>query len=94
MSTTPVHAPHIAPPTARAAATDGLAIASLVLSLLGFGVLGVVFGHVALRRIRTTGDAGGGLAIAGLVIGYLTLIAVALVLLLVAGGVVFAVSRP
>lgn len=62
--------------------TDGLAIASLVLGLLGFGILPVVFGHIALARIRRTGDGGSGLAIGGLVLGYLALAAGAIVIVL------------
>jgi hypothetical protein len=60
--------------------TSGMAIASLVLSLVGFfwilpvigPVLGVIFGHMALGEIKRSGGMieGQGLAIAGLVIGY------------------------
>lgn len=46
------------------------AVLSLVFSLL-IAPLGVVFGHIALSEIRKTGDRGRGLAIAGLVIGYI-----------------------
>lgn len=53
--------------------TDGFAIASLVLSLLGFigicAILGVIFGLVALNRIGKTQRGGRGMAIAGTVIG-------------------------
>jgi hypothetical protein len=65
--------------------TDGLAVASFVLSLLGFNLIAVILGHVALRRIRTTGAGGHGFAIAGLVIGYTTLTVIALALLAVGG---------
>jgi hypothetical protein len=57
------------------AATSGLAIASLVLSILWIGGLGsilaVVFGVVALSQIRNSQGRkqGSGLAIAGLIIG-------------------------
>ncbi len=59
--------------------TNGLAIASLVVGLLWMwwigSVLAVVFGHVALRQIARseTGQGGRGLAIAGLVLGYIGL---------------------
>lgn len=36
-------------------------------------VLAVIFGHVARGQIRQTGEAGGGLAIAGMVLGYINL---------------------
>jgi len=48
-----------------------MAVLSLVFSLAVGSVLAVIFGHVALGQIRRTGDNGRGLAIAGLVIGYI-----------------------
>jgi hypothetical protein len=59
--------------------TNGSAIASLVLSVLGlFGIgslLGIIFGHRARREIRQSGgyQGGDGLALAGIIIGYVTL---------------------
>jgi hypothetical protein len=61
------------------APTNGLAIASLVASIVWFAWLGsalaVVFGHIALNQINASGgrEQGKGLAIAGLVMGYLSL---------------------
>jgi len=46
-----------------------MAIVALV-SALVFAPLGIVFGHIALTQIRRTDEDGKGLAIAGLVIGY------------------------
>ncbi len=63
--------------------TNGLAIASLVTSILGLSILGVIFGHVALKKITVTGEGGRGLALAGLVIGYLGLAAGLLLFILV-----------
>lgn len=52
-----------------------MAIASLVVSLTCCGgILGVIFGHIALGQIKRTGADGRGLAVAGLVIGYIGLI--------------------
>lgn len=74
--------------------TNGLAIAALVLGLCGFGILPVVFGHIALGQIRRTGDRGAALAIVGLVLGYLalaaTIIAVGLLIAVAVGIPVFA----
>jgi hypothetical protein len=52
---------------------DGLAITSLVLGIIPVfaGILGIVFGIVALVRIRRSGRRGRGLAIAGIVLGSL-----------------------
>ena len=53
--------------------TNGFAIASFVCSLLFINILGIIFGHVALSQIKRTNEGGQGLAIAGLIIGYITL---------------------
>ncbi|HEX5187956.1 MAG TPA: DUF1707 and DUF4190 domain-containing protein [Streptosporangiaceae bacterium] len=56
--------------------TNQMAVASLVCGLAQVffwflaGVPAIVFGHVARRQIRQTGEAGSGMATAGLVLGY------------------------
>jgi hypothetical protein len=54
---------------------EPFAIVSFVCSLLvGCGVgsiIAIVFGHIARQRIRRDGSDGGGLALAGLIIGYI-----------------------
>lgn len=72
--------------------TDGLAITSFVLALLGFNLLAVIFGHVALARIRRSQAGGAGFAIAGLVIGYLTIAAIAVLILAALGIGIWAVN--
>jgi hypothetical protein len=67
--------------------TCGLAIASLVCSLLGplFCLPAIICGHVALRKIERDPElTGHGLALAGLIIGYLGL-AFSMVLVLLFG---------
>jgi hypothetical protein len=64
--------------------TNGMAIASLVCSLVGCGVgsaVGVGLGHAAKRQIQRTGESGDGLATAGLVLGYLGIAAIGLLIL-------------
>lgn len=56
--------PPYAPPE-----TNVFAILALILGFFT-GILGVVFGHIALHQIKRTGQSGRGLAIAGLIIGY------------------------
>lgn len=61
-----------------------VAIVALVLGGLGtgFGVAPIVLGHIALRQIRQGEGTGRGLAIAGLVLGYVVASCVAVVLAL------------
>jgi hypothetical protein len=54
-----------------AGTTNGLAVAALVLGVVGAWLLAVIFGHIAKSQIRRTGQAGDGMATAGLVLGYL-----------------------
>jgi hypothetical protein len=56
--------------------TNALAIASLVCSIAGVltcvsAPVGIVLGHIAKKQIRQTGEAGDGLATAGLWVGYI-----------------------
>ena len=85
--------------------TNGLAVASLVLGIISLAcsqcltaIPGIIFGHIALGQIRRSGgtQGGRGLAIGGLVTGYISvgivlLIAVvyaAIVLLGIGGAVI------
>lgn len=62
-------------PQESARPTDPFAVAALVAALTpAFCLLGIVFGHIAHRRIRRSGDKGWGLATAGLVVGYAALV--------------------
>lgn len=73
----------IAPPPPQDS-TEGFAIASLVLGILPVcaGVLGIVFGCIALSRIKRSGQRGRGLAIAGISCGvaWIVIVIVAMVL--------------
>jgi hypothetical protein len=55
--------------SAGAGKTNVLAILALVFGLLG-GIAAIPLGHIGLYQIRRTGEAGRGMAIAGLVLGY------------------------
>ncbi|QEW02972.1 DUF4190 domain-containing protein [Microbacterium lushaniae] len=61
--------------------TNGLAVASLVCSIVGIvfsftivlglaSVAGVILGHLSLKRLKTSGEAGYGMAMAGTIIGW------------------------
>jgi hypothetical protein len=63
--------------TAQPIGTNGLAVASLVTSLLSvvtfcgpIGIAGAVLGHVARSRIRVSGEDGDDMARAGIVLGW------------------------
>ena len=57
--------------------TNGLAIASLVCALLGWfipiilAIAAVTCGHIARSQIRRNGQGGAGIALAGLIMGYI-----------------------
>jgi hypothetical protein len=64
------------PPYRPSRPTNGLAIASLVCSIAGFATcvsapVGAVLGHVARRQIRERGEEGDGLALAGIIVGWI-----------------------
>ena len=59
--------------------TNTLAVVALVLGLVGVSLGGVICGHLALGQIRRTGERGSGMAIAGLVLGYVGLVLTAVV---------------
>jgi hypothetical protein len=84
-STTPGYG---APGHPTAPTTNTLSIVSLV---TGFfcGIAAVITGHIALAQIKRTGEGGRGLAIAGLVLGY---VGVCLTMLAVIFSIVFAAS--
>ena len=87
------------PPRPAKPKTNGLAIASMVLGILSIvffcawffpvlPILAVVFGHIALSQIRKQGTSGRGMALAGLITGYLGLaLTVVMIILMIVGTV-------
>lgn len=67
--------------------TNAMAVASLVCAFV-FAPLGIVFGHLSLSQIKRSGEDGRGLAIAGLVIGYV--VTIATIVAVVVGTLLFA----
>jgi Domain of unknown function (DUF4190) len=62
----------------RATRTSGLAVAALVLGILWIFWLGsglaIIFGHISLAQMKKDPDLGGrGMALAGLILGYIGL---------------------
>jgi peptidyl-prolyl cis-trans isomerase B (cyclophilin B) len=66
--------------------TNALAIASLVCAFL-VAPLAILFGHMSLSQIKRSGEQGRGLAVAGLVIGYV--VTVGTILAVIAGTLLF-----
>jgi len=71
-------APAAQPVFVAAKPTNTLAIVALVTSLLGIGLAGIICGHISLGQIKRSGEQGYGLALAGLIIGYVETAFVAL----------------
>lgn len=65
-------------PPQQPRSTNGMAVASLVLGVVGLAfcgltsIPGVILGHIALNKIKRTGEDGQGLAVGGLVTSYIT----------------------
>jgi len=92
-------------PYAPTAPTNSLAVVALVSGILSWvvcpvvaAIVAVITGHVARSQIRRTGEGGGGLALAGLILGYVHLaafVAVTLIWVLLLGGfAIMAASSP
>jgi hypothetical protein len=56
---------YVAPPP-----TNVLAVITLVLALVGISIGAVITGHISLSQLGKTGEQGRGIALAGLIIGY------------------------
>lgn len=52
------------------AATNTYAVVAVILAFIQ-PIAGIVFGHLALSQIKRTGDGGRGLALTGLLLGYI-----------------------
>ncbi|MEV4354639.1 DUF4190 domain-containing protein [Nonomuraea sp. NPDC049625] len=67
-------------PPQQPRSTNGMAVASLVLGIIGLifcgitSIPGVILGHIALNRIKKTGEEGSGMAVGGLVTSYITVV--------------------
>lgn len=90
--TTPPASPAAgAPVPAGAVPTSGKATASLVLGLLGLviclaGIPAIILGHMALSEIKKSAGRlkGDGMALAGLIMGYLSIVALPVILIIAA----------
>jgi hypothetical protein len=88
--------PYYGPPARRG--TNGMAIASLVLGILWLcfvgSILALIFGYVALRQIDERNEDGRGMAIAGIVLGWVGVGVLALYVVLAIVGVAASTTAP
>ncbi len=59
------------------------ALLSLIFSVTGFHLVGIVMGHIALVQLKRVQQRGRGFAIAGLIVGYASFALIGLVVLAV-----------
>ena len=74
--------PYGAPMGAPVARWNTLAIISIVASVIGIHLAGIITGHIALSQIKKTGEQGNILAIIGLILGYLGVVVVVILVIL------------
>jgi len=86
----PAAAPYSAPPSRPynpwAIVSVSFAASTVLGSWCFGGLIAVITGHVARHQIKTSGEAGGNLALIGLIVGYLS---IALFLLFIAAYIAF-----
>ncbi len=79
--------------------TNTLAVVSLVSSLATFvlgvtAIVGVITGHMALGQIKRTGEGGRGMALAGLIVGYVFIGFTVLAIVFFAIAIAFGLAVP
>jgi len=78
-------------PVGPVAPTNGLAIGSMVCGFAGIVTFGfaaipaVILGHIARSQIKQTGEPGDGMAVTGLVLGYMGILGLLFMILIIAG---------
>jgi hypothetical protein len=92
-------------PPAPPVSTNGMAIAALIVSIVGVlglcaygvggvvGAVGAILGHVARKQIRQTGEGGDGLALAGVIVGWISAAIGVIAILVIAGVVLWASTQ-
>jgi hypothetical protein len=92
----PYGAPYGGPPLYQARTTNGLAIASMVVGILSglgalslcgvggiFGIVAAIMGHVARGQIKRGNQDGAGMALAGIIVGWIAFAAAVIAILVV-----------
>jgi Domain of unknown function (DUF4190) len=86
----PAGQPYYGGPTAPPRNTNGLAIAAMVLGIIWVywvgSILALIFGYVARKQIREKNQNGDGMAIAGIVLGWIGVGTLVLVIVIAIAG--------
>lgn len=64
--------------------TNTFALVSIILAFLA-PIAAIIFGHMSLSQIKRTGDAGRGMALTGLILGYIYAVSILLFVVLYVG---------
>lgn len=82
----PTTVPPAAPVTGSVAVNPGkgLGIASLIVSFLGVGLVGLILGIIGINKSKAAGQ-GNGFAIAGIILGILNIIGTIIVIIVMVG---------
>lgn len=90
-----------APAYPAASRTNVLAIISMIASIVGFiwllpfigSLAGIIMGHISLRQIAATGENGRGMALAGVIVGYVGLALLIIGIVILWGFLAVAISQ-
>lgn len=97
--------PGYSAPVSAAQSNNGMAIASMVVSIVGvlglcgyglggwIGLIGAILGHVARRQIRERGESGDGMALAGIIIGWIATAIALIATVIIVGGIVWIANQ-
>jgi uncharacterized protein YdbL (DUF1318 family) len=81
-----------APQAPQGDRTNTLAIVAFIGSFF-VSLLGIIAGHIALRQIKRSGEKGHGFALAGTIIGYVSLVLTAILVVVMVAGIALAASH-
>lgn len=88
--TTPAPAP-VPAQSAPSEKWNVLSIVAFVLSIVGFNVVAIVLGFIGLNQVKKTGERGRGLALAAIIIGFVSLV---FIIIWVIAGIALVASNP
>ena len=93
------------PMVVAAPPTNGMAIAALVVSIVGvfgltcyglggyLGIVGAILGHISRKQVRERGENGDGMALAGIIVGWIAGAIAIIATLAIVGFIIWAVNQ-